>query len=305
MTKPFAALCLLRLVARGQVELDAPVARYWAEVAANGKESAPVRQALAHQAGLLALREAKEPSAIFDWARVADRLAREAPWWTPGAAHGEHAYFYGHFLGEILRRVDGRSLGRFLRDEIGDPLGVDLHVGLGPDGERRCAEVEGMDEAWLEANGVAPGSLYAIALDNPPGVLHPDVVNGRDWRRAEIPAVNGHGSARGVTRVYAALAEGGSLEGVELLPAPLAREMRTVQSSGGDRLLGRPVDWGLGVQIEPDDFGMGGIGGALGFGDAKRRIGFGYAMRRLADHERALRCLSAVEAATKEAASSS
>ena len=172
--------------------------------------------------------------------------------------------------------LEGRSLGRFLKEEICGPWQLDFHVGLSPADQSRCAEVEGMDEVWRAAHRITPGSLYATALDNPPGLLDPAVVNSSAWRRAEIRAVNGHGTARAVARFYAAFAEGGCIDGVRVLGPDLAREIRTVQSSGMDRLLGRPVDWGLKGQIEPDGFGMGGIGGSFGFSDAERRIGFGY-----------------------------
>lgn len=297
VTKPFAAACLLRLVELGRVELDAPVARYWPEFAAAGKAGVLVRWLLTHGSGVLALREPMAPEALFDWDLIVGTLRRETPWWEPGTAHGEHALFYGHLLGEVVRRVDGRSFGRFLREEICGPWALDLHVGLTAEEMARAAEVEGMDAAWRAANGVTPGSLREIALDNPPGLLDPAVVNGAAWRGAEIPAVNGHATARAVARFHAALAGDGALDGARLLSAELARAMRSAQSSGVDRLLGRPVDWGFGVQVEPDGFGMGGIGGSLGFGDAARRIGFGYVTRRLAGHDRALRCLDALAAA--------
>ncbi|MGZ8631024.1 MAG: serine hydrolase domain-containing protein [Actinomycetota bacterium] len=283
VTKPFAAACLLRLVDAGAVELDAPVARYWPEFAQAGKADVKVRWLLTHQAGLLGIREPLPVEAFFDRERIVHALEREEPWWAPGTRHGEHASFFGHLVGEVVRRVDGRSLGRFLREEIAEPLGLDFHVGLRPDEEARCATVRALDADWSSRTIGEPGSTYARALGNPPGLVDLEVINGSSWRRAEIPAVNGHGTARAVARFYAALSEGGSLDGVRVLGEGTVREMTTVQCSGADVLLGDDVSWGLGVGIDEAGFGMGGLGGAYGGGDLPRRFGFGYVTNTMAD----------------------
>lgn len=288
VTKPFAAMCLLRLVDAGRVDLDVPVARYWPDFAQAGKSDIPVRWLLTHQAGLLGIRQPLPAEAILDWDRIVAMLAAEAPWWTPGERHGEHAVFFGHLVGEVVRRVTGQPIGRTLRDEIARPWGVDVHVGLDAELEHRCATVVGMDDAWRKGLGIGTGSLGDRALGNPPGLVDAETINGRAWRRAEVPAINGHGSAHGIARFYAGLSMGGALDGVRVLSEGLVREACSVQSSGEDVLLRRPVDWGLGFQVTSDGFGMGGLGGALGWGNREHRFGFGYVTHRMADHDRAM-----------------
>lgn len=288
VTKPFAAACLLRQIDSGRVDLDAPVARYWPEFAQAGKADIPVRWLLTQQAGLLGIRQDLPAEAILDWDRIARLLAAEEPWWPPGARHGEQAIFFGHLVGEVVRRVTGQSVGRVLRDGIAGPWGVEFHVGLDAGLEQRCATVLGMDDAWRDGLGIGSGSLSDRVLGNPPGLVDADTINSRAWRRAEVPAVNGHGTAHGVARFYAGLSLGGTLDGIRLLSEGLVREARTVQSSGEDVLLGRPVDWGFGVQVTADGFGMGGLGGSLGWGNCEHRFGFAYVTHRMAGHDRAM-----------------
>ena len=264
VTKPFAALCALRLADQGELELEAPVQRYWPEFRA----PATVRHVLSHQAGVVALDQAAPTETFYDWERLCALLARQEPAWTPGAAHGESALFYGHLVGELVRRVDGRSLGRFLRDEICGPFELDFHVGLSPADRRRAVDLTGLDEFRRSHESGRP-PLYRRALVNPPGALEPRVVNSPAWRSAEIPAINGHGSARGIAGFYAALLRG------ELLSSTLLAETTTVQCAGRDRVLGSETPWGLGFGVDDDGFGMGGLGGS--FGAASTRGGYAFA----------------------------
>jgi CubicO group peptidase (beta-lactamase class C family) len=203
VTKPFVAVCALLLVERGELELDAVVQRYWPEFTAR----ATVRQLLAHQAGVVAL-DAPAPTELFyDWQAMCSRLAAQPPAWEPGTAHGESALFYGHLVGELVRRIDGRSVGGFLRDEVCAPLGLDFAIGLGPTDQARAVDITGLDEAFREPGAGEP-ELYRRAIANPPGARDSAVVNSARWRAAEIPAVNGHGTGRGVAGFYAALLEG-------------------------------------------------------------------------------------------------
>jgi CubicO group peptidase (beta-lactamase class C family) len=286
VTKPFAAACLLRLVDAGDVDLEAPVARYWPEFAQAGKSEVLVRWLLTHQAGLPGIRQPLPAEAFLDHERIVTALEREEPWWPPGTRHGEHASFFGHLVGEVVRRVDGRTLGAFLREEIAEPMALDFQVGLTPEEIARCATVHAVHGDWSVTTLGEPGSMLARALGNPPGLLDLDLINAEPWRRAEIPAVNGHGSARAVARFHAALAEGGTLEGFTLLHARTVREMASVQCFGPDAVLGDDVSWGLGVGIDEHGFGMGGLGGAYGGGDLARRLGFGYVTAAMADHAR-------------------
>ena len=163
VTKPFVAVCALRLVERGALDLDAAVQRYWPEFTAR----ATVRHVLSHQAGVVALDAPAPTDLFFDWDAMCSRLAAQPPLWEPGAAHGESALFYGHLVGELVRRVDGRSIGGFLRDEVCAPLGLDFAIGLGSSDQARAVEITGLDE--LRVPVASESELYRRAIANPPG----------------------------------------------------------------------------------------------------------------------------------------
>jgi CubicO group peptidase (beta-lactamase class C family) len=263
VTKPMAAFCVLVLVDRGALALDDPVAAHWPEFGQAGKEHVTVRQALSHQAGLVALRHPQPAEVLLDWDGACALLAAEPPWWKPGTAHGEHALFYGHICGELVRRVDGRSLGTFWREEVARPWRLDFHVGLG-DAERvRAIDLEGELAA-------GEGELRRLALTNPPGLLDLRVVNGRAWRDAEIPAVNGHGTAAAIARFYAGLLGGGELDGVRLVSPETVAVMTAGELTARDVLLEEQVTLGLGVWVDHDGFGMAGLGGSLGMAGHER-----------------------------------
>jgi CubicO group peptidase (beta-lactamase class C family) len=290
VTKPMAAFCVLVLVDRGVLVLDDPVGRWWPEFAQAGKDHVTVRQVLSHQAGVLALRAPQPVEVLLDWERACRLLAAEAPWWKPGTAHGEHALFYGHLCGELVRRADGRSLGRFWREEVAVPWELDFHIGLD--------EAELARSVDLEGELAEPGDeLHRLALANPPGLLDPVVVNSVSWRTAEIPAVNGHGTAAAVARFYAALLTSGELDGVRLVSPETVAAMTKGELTARDVLLGSEITWGLGVWIDHDGFGMGGLGGSLGMADPELGLAQAYVTRHLAGHERA----EAMDAALRRA----
>jgi CubicO group peptidase (beta-lactamase class C family) len=276
VVKPLAAACVLLLVDRGLVDLDERVTRCWPEFRAAGKEDVTVRQLLAHQAGLDLVEQPPSLTTLLDWAAMTRLLAASAPRWPPGTAHGEHATTYGHLVGELVCRVDGRSLGAFMRAELAGPWGMDFHVGLSPREQRRAASL------------VDPDRSFASPLARPPEIVDPAVVNGAEWRAAEIPAINGHGTAVALARFYAGLAAGGELDGVRLLSRDLAAEAIRPQLVAVDRVLEREVAWGLGPQIDLDEggFGLGGMGGSLGWW-SEDGYALGYVTRRLGGHERA------------------
>jgi CubicO group peptidase (beta-lactamase class C family) len=297
-TKGPTALCAHQLVERGQLDLDAPVARYWPEFAQNGKERVLVRWLFSHRAGLPAVKEVLPPEALYDWTAMCEALATQAPWWEPGTAHGYHALTIGWLLGELVRRISGRSLGTYFRDEIARPLGLDLHIGL-PDAEHhRVAEMSEIptDQIDPDAIGLAqiimsdPQSMAALAFMNPPSMALG--VNNPEWRRAEIPGANGHGTARDLARVYGGLARGGTLDGVHLLKPESIARASAEQSFGPDLVLQINTRFGLGFMLpqdrldarfgpSPRAFGHPGAGGSLGFADPDNRIGFGYVMNRM------------------------
>jgi CubicO group peptidase (beta-lactamase class C family) len=285
-TKAMAALCLHQLADRGRLDLEAPVARVWPEFAAAGKASLPVHLLLSHRAGLAALRAPLPTEALYDWPRMCGALAAETPHWEPGSRSGYHAMTYGYLVGEVLRRVDGRTLGAFFREEVAEPLGADFWIGLPAAEDARVAEmVPPSAEATAAVPPPAPGSLMAKVLGNPP--LAPETANRPAWRRAEIPAANGHGNARSVARVLAGLACGGALDGVRLLSAEALARATAEQCFGPDLVLGVPMRWGLGFMLASDAlplgpsrraFGHGGWGGSLGVADPDARVSWAYVM---------------------------
>ncbi|HEY5183813.1 MAG TPA: serine hydrolase domain-containing protein [Actinomycetes bacterium] len=222
---------MLLLVDRGLVDLDAPKQRYWPQLRA----PVTVRQVLSHQAGLVVLDQSAPTEVLYDWDGLCALLAEQDPSWPPGTRHGESALFYGHLLGEVVRRVDGRRPGTFLREEVCGPHGLDFHVGLTAAEQARAVDLVGLDEQFRQASQAGRAGLYPRAIGNPPGVQDPAVVNGSAWRAAEVPAVNGHGTARAVAGLYVALLDGAAQ------PGPAGRgNHRSVQRRGrGVRLAER------------------------------------------------------------------
>src|SRR6201996_3949713 len=280
VTKPFAAVCALHLADAGRLEVDAPMQRYWPEFHA----PATVRQVLSHQAGVVALDQPAPTEAFLDWSWLCGLLAAQEPSWPPGTAHGESALFYGHLVGEVVRRVDGRTPGRYLREEICGPRGLDFAVGLTPAEQARTADLTGLDDSFRAAGLAGKPELYPRATGNPPGNLDPAVVNSAAWRAAEVPAINGHGTARAVAGFYEALASGG------LLSPGLLTEMITPQCHGPDQVFGPEAAWGLGFGVAGQEgYGMGGLGGSYGGRVDADGYSFGFVTGSVGDHDRAER----------------
>ncbi len=276
VAKPFVAVCALLLADRGRLELDAPVRRYWPQFRAR----ASVRHLLSHQAGVVALDEPTPTEAFYDWDWLCALLAAQEPAWEPGTAHGESALFYGHLVGELVRRVDGRGLGRFLREEVCGPLGLDFFFGLTAAEQARAVDLTGVDEYWRQKAAEMP-ALYLRAVTNPPGAFDPAVVNSAAWRAAEVPAINGHGTARGTAGLYAAL-----LQGKLLSPALLA-EATAAQCTGVDAVFGQDNAWGLGFGVDADGFGMGGSGGSYAGASTAGGYAFSFVIPTMGSHARA------------------
>jgi CubicO group peptidase (beta-lactamase class C family) len=294
VTKAPAAVALLTVVDRGLVGLDDPVESVWPEYGAAGKSATTVRHLLAHRAGLPAFPEPRDdPAAWSDWADLTAMLARARPEWEPGTAHAEHALTYGHLLGEVVRRVDGRTLGQVWRDDVAAPWALDFQIGLRDDEAARVAELEYATPDWPAEAGGAPGSMRERAVGNPAGARDLAVLSSDVWRRCEIPAVNGHGTARAVARFYAGVT--GQLDR-PLLSDRLRGELLTPVATGHDALLDREVTWGLGVQFDESYVGMGGLGGSDGLADLRRGYSYGYVTRRLDDHDRSVALTDAIEA---------
>ena len=305
-TKGATALCAHVLVARGALELDAPVASYWPEFAKNGKGAITVRMVLAHQAGLPAFTEPIPENGYCDWELIVNRLAEQAPLWAPGTRHGYHALTYGHLVGEVVRRVSGRSLGTFFREEIAEPLSLDLWIGLPQAHEPRVAPT--ISAPFPEPGDVIP-TFYRVAMTDPDSVgalvlmnsglvFAPGWIDTRDAHAAELPAFGGIGNARALAGMYRALALGGAVDGVEIVDdGELVAMGAVVSATSVDATMLVPTRWSLGFvktidnsAREPGDrdgvilaeeaFGHVGMGGSIGFADPHARMSFGYTMNR-------------------------
>ncbi len=315
--KAVSAVCVLQLVAAGKVELEDPVAKYWPEFAQAGKAALPVRQLLSHQAGLPAIARPLAPGTnLMNWDTMAEALAKQAPWWEPGTAFGYHTNTFGFLLGEIVRRVDGRSIGTYIREELAEEHGIDFLVGFGPAEDARVADWvpyvadpgEESQRPWLEKD---PARLSGIdlcrilAYRNPPA--HPDGgVNSRLWRAAEYPSTNPHSNARALARLFGGLACRGRLDGRELLAPEVIDRANSIESDGEDVILGRPNRFGLGFQLtnpgirplgpNPRSFGHYGNGAVLGFADPDARLGFGFVCNRAGKSWRDPRNIALIDA---------
>jgi CubicO group peptidase (beta-lactamase class C family) len=302
--KAMAALCALRLAERGQLDLDAPVAKLWPEFADAGKAAITTRMVLSHRAGLPAIRRLLPLEAIFDWGRITAALAAEEPWWEPGSAHGYHVNTFGFLVGEVVRRGAGVGIADYLQSEIAGPLGAEFRFGLWAEEQARCAEFSFGDETAEPTeedrkralSDAGARLLLERAYWNPPGISGTrGTVNTPAWRAAVIPSANGHGTARGVARIYAALlgpvaAAGSAGARSEPLLAPDTLAAATAPASNGiDLVLGRPSRFGLGFQLteperplgpNPRAFGHFGAGGSLGFADPDAGLAFAYLMNR-------------------------
>lgn len=288
--KAFVAICAARLVGAGRLGLDAPVADAWPEFAARGKERITVAELLSHRAGLPAVRHRLAPGAMLDHDVMVAALAAERPWWEPGLAHGYHVNTYGFLVGELVRRVDGRSLGTMVHDDVAAPLDADVHIGLPPDLHPRVAEYHwpGAPPPEVEPAGTEAELMMHNAYWNPSGLSGAGVVNTAAWRRAEIPSTNAHATAPGVARVYAGLL-GHAGDSCLVEPGVLAA-FTTERSCGEDLVLRRPSRFGLGFQLTQPErplgphhgaFGHFGAGGSLGFCDPQAGVAFGYVVNTM------------------------
>lgn len=311
-TKGPTALCAHILADRGLLDLDAPVASYWPEFAAAGKEDVRVRDLLAHRAGLAGLRERHSLADLYDWELTTSRLAATEPWWEPGTRSGYHALTYGFLVGEIVRRISGDLPGEFLRREVTGPLGIDFTVGLPEKEAGRVAELVTTKASPAQAAFFAGLPPVAVAsLANP--ATGAAAANTAAWRAAEIPAANGHGTARAVAALYGILTGRGALFGRRVLSEDAAERVREGQGSCRDLVLGggftHETEIALGVWLSgpnasygpnPRAVGHDGAGGSCGLADPEAGVALGYVMNRmgvgLADDPRKMALVESVYA---------
>ncbi|MGZ4757621.1 MAG: serine hydrolase domain-containing protein [Acidimicrobiales bacterium] len=293
-TKGATALCANRLAERGELDVEAPVATYWPEFAAAGKEDMPVSYVLSHQAGLAWIDGTMTLEEALSWDPVVERLAAEAPKWEPGTATGYHAVTYGWLVGEVVKRISGKSLGTFFHDEVAGPLGADWYVGLPEELDHRIAPLIVIEAPTDEAvkammdQFTGPDTKLGKALSAPGGAFSDiGVFNSRAVRAAEIPAANGVADARSIARVYASMV--GEVDGVRTLSADQVKQATTQRSSGPNIvLLDMDVQFGLGFMVPSTlivnpagSFGHYGAGGSVGWADPDAELGFGYVMNRM------------------------
>jgi CubicO group peptidase (beta-lactamase class C family) len=291
-TKAMTSLAALVLVDRGELDLDANVARYWPEFAARGKAGITVRHVLSHTSGVSGWEQPVAIDDLYDWEKSTVMLAAQAPWWEPGTASGYHALTYGHLIGEVIRRITCQRLGEFFATEIAGPLGADFYIGLPPSEFHRVAKPvpwppQRTYPADLDPNGPAFKTFTGPPMD---GNLEWSWTE--KWRRADIGAGNGHGNARSVARLQSVVACGDEVDAIRLLSPKTINRIFDVQSDGIDLVLGYRLKIGVGYGLPwpevlpfvPEGrvcFGAG-AGGSLVLADADRRLTFAYVMNKMA-----------------------
>jgi len=287
-TKTMTALTALLLADRGQLDVHAPVARYWPEFAANGKSAVTVAHLMSHSSGLSGWKEPITVEDLYDWEKATSLLAAQAPFWEPGTAPGYHGMTQGFLVGEVVRRITGASLGTVFRTEIAEPLGADFHIGLPASEDHRVAELIPPPPGQGMAEGDDLPELTANMSNNPR--VEVSETRTRAWRGAEIPAAGGHGNARAIARVHAILANGGEVDGRRYLSEAGCRRALELQVEGQDLVMHIPARFGLGFGLagptmpapNPNTIFWGGYGGSLAIIDMDARTSFGYAMNRMA-----------------------
>lgn len=287
-TKTMTALSALVLIDRGTIDPNEKVATYWPEFAANGKEDVEVRHLMSHTSGVSAWAQPVTDDDVLDDDKATAMLADQAPWWEPGTMSGYHALNQGHLVGEVIRRTDGRGLKQFFAEEVAGPLDADFTIGSPPENHNRISNVVPPPPLPIP-DDIDPESVMIKTFTGPA----PDatIAHGAPWRAATIGAANGHGNARSVAKIQAAVSNGGSAGGVDLLSAATVDRIFEAQSDGVDLVLGMPVSFGLGYAIPSadDTLGMssgrvcywGGWGGSIIINDVDNRVTMAYMMNRM------------------------
>src|SRR6266516_2669910 len=288
-TKTVTSLAALMLADRGELDVDAPVARYWPEFAAGGKEGVLVRHLMSHSSGVSGLEQPAVVEDLYDWPTATSRMAAQAPWWEPGTASGYHALNYGHLVGEVVRRVSGKTLKQFVAEEIAGPLGADFQIGAAESDWGRIAPVVPPPPLPIDLAALGMDSPAVKTFTGPVPVA--DDANTPGWRRADIGAANGHGNARSVARIMSVVARGGEVDGVRLLSPETIDVIFREQLNGIDLVLGVPLRFGIGyglpqadaVPYIPDEkiCFWGGWGGSLILMDLGRRMTVAYMMNKM------------------------
>jgi CubicO group peptidase (beta-lactamase class C family) len=291
-TKGVVAMAAHMLAQEGRLDFDAPVTDYWPEFAAEGKAGIPVRWLFCHRSGLAAVDRPLDLADVIAWEPCADALAAQRPLWEPGTAHGYHTWTFGWLAGEIIRRAAGVSVGRFVAERLAKPLQAEFWIGLPQSLNSRVAPV-------LPPHPLAPGTPpdpYTVRMTDPNSLTYrawanpavrPAAYNEYPFRAAEVPAGNGIGSARAISRLYAACL--GEIDGVRLLGAETLKSATKTQARGEDLVQGFDTHYGTGFQLDypfrpmagPGSFGHYGSGGSVGFAHQELGVSFGYVMNQM------------------------
>ena len=285
-TKNATSLSAYVLADQGKLDFSAPVAEYWPEFAQNGKENILVSHIMSHSSGLAGWDEPVAGNDLYDPDKVAALFEAQAPWWKPGTALGYHAISVGNLMGEIIKRISGKTVGKFFKEEIADPLDIDFHIGLLDEHHSRVAEihqaVESNPEDLFE---LEEGSVMQKVMTN--GIITASDANTPEWRRAEIPAAGGHGNGRSIAESMALMANGGTYKGKRIFSEELIKFALEEQVRGNDLVLVEPLRWGIGFGLPINNASwMGyleegacfwaGWGGSMSIADTKKRVSFGY-----------------------------
>lgn len=287
-TKTMMALSALVLADRGELDVYAPVAKYWPEFAANGKADVKVRHLLSHTSGVSGWAQPVVVDDLYDWEKSTSMLADQAPWWQPGTMSGYHALNQGHLVGEVIRRITGLKLGEFFAKEIAGPLGADFHIGLDPSQFHRVSNVVPPPPLPIDLATLDPDSVMVKTFTGPA----PDasVAWTSEWRQADIGAANGHGNARSVARAQSVITNGGEVDGIRLLSPKTIDLIFDEQANGTDLVLGVPARFGIGyglpnemMPVPPDSrlCFWGGWGGSMVINDLDHRMTITYMMNRM------------------------
>ena len=310
VTKGVTATCISRLIDQDQLDPSKNVGDYWPEYSCNGKEDTKVSDLLCHRAAMFGFQDGIPAGSFQDWEKFTRQLQIQAPYRKPGISQGYHALTFGWLVGELIRRVDGRSVGRYFKEEIADPLNIDFHIGLTDSDFERCADMLMIARDKIKLPGeflkYVPKFFLPQRLQNFKKALlsgdfleafqereddDDNYVNSPDWRMAEIPSANGHGTAKSLATLFGILSNGCTRDGISIMSEASLQNAITPHSDGPDSVLfGAPIKFGLGYELAQGIatvgnispafnnkmFGHAGVGGAVAFGDPDKGIGYGF-----------------------------
>ena len=285
-TKNATSLSAYVLADQGKLDFSAPVAKYWPEFAQKGKEKILVSHIMSHSSGLPGWDEPVAGNDLYDPDKVAALFETQEPWWEPGTALGYHAISVGNLMGEIIKRISGKTVGKFFKDEIADPLDIDFHIGLEDKHHSRVAEIhQAVESSPEDLFELEEGSVMHKVMTN--GIITAPDANTAEWRRAEIPAAGGHGNGRSIAESMALMSNGGAYKEKQIFSEELIKFALEEQVRGNDLVLVEPLRWGIGFGLPINNASwMGyleegacfwaGWGGSMSIADTNKRVSFGY-----------------------------